>query len=195
MDPALGLLWAKSDTTDGHGIAPLPHLLLGHMIDTAQVAGVLWDEHIAESVKRLVRSSIAGGSDKNARQLVQFLAGVHDLGKASPAFQIKSDALAARLRQETGADLCAPGVVASGWHHSLAGGAAIKKLLSGTPWEPHIDWIRAAVGGHHGTYPNRGDYRVTYDARQVHGQHRWDQWRLDALQWLLRELASIFRAA
>jgi CRISPR-associated endonuclease/helicase Cas3 len=190
MDPALGLLWAKSDTTDGHAVAPLPHLLLGHMIDTAEVAGVLWDEHIAESVKRLVRS-IAGESDMNARQLVQFLAGVHDLGKASPAFQIKSDVLAARIRQETGADMCAPGVVANGWHHTLAGGAAIKQLLTGTPWEPHIDWIRAAVGGHHGTYPSRGDYRVTYPARPVHGQHRWDQWRFDALQWLLRELEII----
>jgi CRISPR-associated endonuclease/helicase Cas3 len=190
MDPVLGLLWAKSDTTDGRALTSLPHLLLGHMIDTAQVAGILWDEHIAESVKRLVRS-IAGESDKSARQLVQFLAGVHDLGKASPAFQIKSDVLAARIRQETGTELCAPGVVANGWHHTLAGGAAIKQLLTGTPWNEHIDWIRAAIGGHHGTYPNRGHYRVEHPIRPVHGEHRWEQLRLDALQWLLRELEII----
>ena len=55
---------------------------------------------------------------------------------------------------------------------------AIKQLLTVRRWEPHIDWIRAVVGGHHGTYPSRGDYRITYDARVVHGQHRWDQWRL-----------------
>ncbi len=171
MDPALAMLWAKSDTTAGRATPPRPHLLLGHMIDTAQVAGVLWDEHIAESVKGLVRS-IVGGSDKNARQLVQFLAGVHDLGKASPAFQIKSRALADRLRQATGVNLCDPDAAANAWHHTLAGGAAIKQLLNGTPWDPHVDWIRAVIGGHHGTYPTRGDYRVTYDARAVHGEHR-----------------------
>lgn len=190
MDPALALLWAKSDTTGGRGRPPQPHLLLGHMIDTAQVAGVLWDRHVAESVKVLVRS-IAGGSDNNARRLVQFLAGVHDLGKASPAFQIKSGVLAERLQQATEVDLCAPGMTATSWHHTLAGGAAIKQLLVNTPWAPHVDWIRAAVGGHHGRYPHRGDYRITYDARPVHGENRWARWRLDAFEWLLREIEII----
>jgi CRISPR-associated endonuclease/helicase Cas3 len=194
MDPALALLWAKSDTTDGRVEPPRPHLLLGHMIDTAQVAGVLWDEHLAESVKRLV-CSIAG-SDNNARQLVRFLAGVHDLGKASPAFQIKSSVLADRLQQKTGIELCAQDVVANGWHHTLAGGAAIRQLLQGTPWERHVDprrdgWMYAVIGGHHGTYPTKGDYRVKYDARPVHGEYCWEQLRLDALQWLLRELEII----
>ncbi len=193
MDPALGLLWAKSDTSDGHTPPPRPHLLIGHMIDTAQVAGVLWDEHLAESVKRLVRS-IAGGSDKNACQLVQFLAGVHDLGKASPAFQIKSMILAQGLQQATGVDLCAPSAVSRAWHHTLAGGAAIKELIEGTPWHPHADWIGAAVGGHHGSYPEKGQYHVKYDARRVHGQCRWEQWRRDLLQWLLRELQIIPRS-
>lgn len=190
MDAALGLLWAKSDTTGGHETTPRPHLLLAHLIDTAQVAGVLWDEHLAESVKRMVRS-IAGGSDNHARQLVQFLAGVHDLGKASPAFQIKSAVLADRLHQVTGADLCPPNAAAKTWRHPLAGGAAIKQLLDGTPWQPHGDWLRAIVGGHHGTYPDKGDYRVKYDARRAHGEYRWQQWRLEALIWLLRELQIV----
>lgn len=191
MDPALGLLWAKSDTSDSHATPPRPHLLLGHMIDTAQVAGALWDqEHLAESVKCLVRS-IAGGSDKNARQLIQFLAGVHDLGKASPAFQIKSTILAERLQQVTDVDLCVPNAVSTAWHHTLAGGAAIKELLVGTPWQPHADWIRAAVGGHHGTYPDKGQYRVKYPSKPVHGQSQWEQWRRELLEWLLRELLII----
>ncbi|WRO42892.1 putative CRISPR-associated helicase Cas3' [Mycobacterium canetti] len=186
----MGLLWAKSDTTDGDGTKHRPHLLLGHMIDTAQVAGILWDEHLADSVKRLVRS-IAGGSDNNARQLVTFLAGVHDLGKASPAFQIKSADLARRLQQVTGVDLCPSTAVAKAWHHTLAGGAAIKQLLDRTPWQPHVDWLSAVVGGHHGTYPEKSQYRVKYDASRVHGEGRWEQWRHDALEWLLRELRII----
>jgi CRISPR-associated endonuclease/helicase Cas3 len=190
VDRALGLLWAKSDTTGGRTTPPRPHLLLGHMMDTAQVAGVLWDEHIAESVKHLVRG-ITGGSDGTARQLVRFLAGVHDLGKSSPAFQIKSDALAEHLRQQTGVELCAHDAAASGWHHTRAGGAAIKQLLTGTSWQPHIGWMRALVGGHHGTYPSKGDYRVKVDARRAHGEHLWDNWRREALEWLLRQLEII----
>lgn len=190
MDPALSYLWAKSDTTGRHDAAHRPHLLIGHMIDSAQVAGVLWNEHLADSVKLLVRS-IAGGSDTNACQLVQFLAGAHDLGKASPAFQIKSAALAERLRGATGAKLCASDAVAKAWHHTFAGGAAIKQLLENTPWQPHIDWLRAVIGGHHGTYPDSGAYRVKFETRPAHGDGQWDRWRRDALHWLLRELQII----
>lgn len=190
MDPELGLLWAKSDTTDGHNTPPQPHLLVGHMIDAAQVAGALWDGHIADSVKQLVHHNL-GGTPADARRLVQFLAGVHDLGKASPAFQIKSLNLAEQLRQATGVDLCTPGTAVASWHHTFAGGAAIKQLLTTTPWQPHIDWMRAVIGGHHGTYPHKGDYRIKYPARAAHGGRQWDRWRHDILQWLLVELGVI----
>jgi CRISPR-associated endonuclease/helicase Cas3 len=189
MHPAMGRLWAKSDTGGDPVGTPHPHLLLGHMLDSAEVAGVLWDSHLSESIKHLIRS-VAGGSDRSGRLLVQLLAGVHDIGKATPAFQIKNAALAAAL-QETGAQLCQPDRAAGGWHHTLAGGAAIKQLLTGTPWEGHSDWIRAVIGGHHGTYPDRGDYRVRYVVRAAHGQGEWEQWRRDALLWLLRQLQIV----
>ena len=185
MHPALGLLWAKSDTGDGRNAPAQPHLLLGHMLDSAEVAGVLWDSHLSESVKHHVRS-VTGGSDTDARQLVRFLAGVHDLGKASPAFQIKNAALAARLR-ESGAELCGNDLAAQGWYHTLAGGAAIKQLLAGTPWDEHANWIRAVIGGHHGTYPDPGHYRVSYPVRAAHGRGDWEQWRHDIVLWLLRQ--------
>jgi len=159
------------------------------MLDAAEVAGVLWDSHLSESVKRLIRNS-AGGCDASARRLVQFVAGVHDLGKASPAFQIKNATLAAALR-EAGVQLCRPGSTAAGWHHTLAGGAAIKQLLAGTPWEESGDWLRAVIGGHHGVYPTVGEYRIRYDVREAHGQGDWEQSRHDTLLWLLRKLEII----
>src|SRR5271169_3281115 len=102
MESVGGLLWAKSDTSDGGAPTPKPHLLVGHMLDTAEVAAVLYDQHLSGNVKHLIRS-IAGGSDKNARDLVRFLAGIHDIGKISPAFQIKAPHLAAELYAATGA--------------------------------------------------------------------------------------------
>lgn len=163
---------------------------MGHLIDTAEVAGRLWDDHIADAVKNLIRDDL-GGTSADTRRLVQFLAGVHDLGKASPAFQIKSPELAEKLRQATGVELCHEGAVAAAWRHTRAGGAAISHLLTGTPWQQHIDWMRAVVGGHHGVYPNKGDYRITYPTRAVHGGPRWDQWRHAILRWLLAELGII----
>lgn len=190
MDLEFGLLWAKSDTTDGHGTAPRPHLLIGHLIDTAEVAGQLWDHHIADAVKDLISEDL-GGTLAQARGVVQFLAGVHDIGKASPAFQIKSSRLAEQLKQVTGAALCPAGTPASQWHHTRAGGCAIKSLLDNTPWQRHIDWIRAVVGGHHGLYPDKGDYRLKTPWAAVHGGPPWDQWRHDILCWLLTELSII----
>jgi CRISPR-associated endonuclease/helicase Cas3 len=51
--------------------------------------------------------------------------------------------------------------------------------------------MRAVIGGHHGTYPESGHYRIAYDAQPVHGQDLWEQWRYDALVWLLREVQII----
>lgn len=189
MHPIMGQLWAKSDTNDGRCSPVRPHLLLGHMLDSAEVAGVLWDSHLSESVKHLIRS-VAGGADTKARQLVRLLAGIHDLGKASPAFQIKNAALAAALR-ESGAQLCRTDPAAASWYHTLAGGAAIQQLLADTPWCDHISWIRAVIGGHHGVFPNRGDYRIRYDVRAAHGPGDWERWRHDALLWLLQQLQIV----
>ena len=189
MHPIMGQLWAKSDTNEGRCSPVRPHLLLGHMLDSAEVAGVLWDCHLSESVKHLIRS-VAAGSDTAARQLVRFLAGIHDLGKASPAFQIKNAALADALR-ESGAQLCRTDPAATSWYHTLAGGAAIQQLLAGTPWRDHIGWIRAVIGGHHGVFPNRGDYRIRYDVRAAHGPGDWERWRHDAMVWLLQQLQII----
>lgn len=194
MDLEFGLLWAKSDTTGGHSTAPVPHLLVGHLLDAAEVAGQLWDHHVAHSVKQLVADGL-GGTPAQARQVVQFLAGVHDLGKASPAFQIKAPQLAQQLQKATGVELCPPGSLSDAWDHTRAGGCAIKSLLDNTPWQRHVDWMRALIGGHHGIYPEKGDYRLNFPSRPAHGGPAWERWRHDILRWLLTELGIIDTAA
>jgi hypothetical protein len=56
-----------------------------HMEDSAAVAGRLWDEWLPLSVRTLIATALPGG-ESDARRLVVWLASVHDIGKATPAF-------------------------------------------------------------------------------------------------------------
>jgi len=68
-----------------------------HLDDSAAVAGRLWDEWVAESVRRHIAASLPE-DDADARSLLTFLAGIHDIGKISPAFAVQEPALADQMR-------------------------------------------------------------------------------------------------
>lgn len=55
------------------------------MLDTACVANCLWDEVIAPAIRRNIASSL-GLSEDEAKALIIFSAGIHDIGKATPFF-------------------------------------------------------------------------------------------------------------
>ncbi|MEU2772898.1 CRISPR-associated helicase Cas3' [Streptomyces sp. NPDC007162] len=59
--------------------------LLFHLLDVAAVAGVVWDRYLTRGQRRLIASGL-GVTLAEARCLVMFFAGLHDLGKLS-AFQ------------------------------------------------------------------------------------------------------------
>ncbi|MCD8223217.1 MAG: hypothetical protein LUD07_13725 [Clostridiales bacterium] len=76
-------LWAKKDDDQGKG-EWLP--LLQHLEDTSRVCGFLWDHWLCDGQRKI----IAGDHDLDVgRQVMFFLGAIHDLGKATPAFQIK----------------------------------------------------------------------------------------------------------
>src|SRR5262249_30087245 len=74
---AFGVLWGKSDASGSI------NLLLQHLLDTAAVAERLWDEYLAPTV----RARIDECCERRGRVLFALLCGLHDVGKASPAFQ------------------------------------------------------------------------------------------------------------
>ncbi|PZT79778.1 MULTISPECIES: HD domain-containing protein [unclassified Streptomyces] len=69
-------VWAKHDR-DSAGWR--------HMEDSAAVAGLLWDSWLPAGVRRVISASLPGGED-DGRRLAVWLAGAHDIGKATPAF-------------------------------------------------------------------------------------------------------------
>jgi CRISPR-associated endonuclease/helicase Cas3 len=149
VDPesAFGVLWGKSNA--GGQV----NLLLQHLLDTAAVAEMLWDNFFSPAV----RDQINACSDGQGRSVFVFLCGVHDVGKASPAFQAKVDLLAARVR-EVGLGWKAMNGESGQWHHSLAGAVVVRRTLEKSGWskEGAVSWTWPLVAGHHGTIPSPG---------------------------------------
>lgn len=86
-------VWAKSTKYDW-GWLPLWQ----HLDDSAGVAVRLWDEWLPAAVRRLVSSALPGG-EVDGRRLVGWLSGVHDIGKATPAFAVRVSRLAEPMRR------------------------------------------------------------------------------------------------
>jgi CRISPR-associated endonuclease Cas3-HD len=88
LSAAARSLWGKSDYGEGECWLPL----YVHMADAAGVAGRLWDRWLPKATRGIVARAVGGaddGDDALARTLLVFLAGVHDVGKATPVFQAK----------------------------------------------------------------------------------------------------------
>ena len=73
-------LWAKSG--DDQGFLSLPQ----HLMDSATVAAGLWDQWLSPGLQGTIARQL-GISTEHARTLLIWLAGTHDIGKATRAFQ------------------------------------------------------------------------------------------------------------
>ena len=133
-------LWAKS-CRDGSG-QWLP--LYIHMSDAAHTAKNLWYDWVPASTKNIINRAVP-----NALQLFMFLAAVHDLGKATPAFQLAKPYETELLRQVkerirsaglSCKDLLKPEAIP----HARA--SYLIAVRAGLPRE-----LAAIIGGHHGS--------------------------------------------
>ncbi|MEV6685104.1 CRISPR-associated helicase Cas3' [Streptomyces sp. NPDC051130] len=80
--------WGKTDR-DGTSLqagGPAWNPLIAHLLDTAAVALELWDRYLPTPVRDRLTEAFGGGHAAEARTTVAFLAALHDVGKASPAF-------------------------------------------------------------------------------------------------------------
>lgn len=77
-------LWAKTDPEDGSVWLPL----YIHLSDAALTMAKLWDGWVPRNVRDLFARHCCG-SEELARGVLVFLAGAHDIGKATPIFQAK----------------------------------------------------------------------------------------------------------
>ncbi|QAY71395.1 CRISPR-associated helicase Cas3' [Xylanimonas protaetiae] len=165
-DPARSV-WAKSWPMNRPEIeewAPLWR----HLRDAAAVAGRLWDEWLPRGVRDLIAKA-AGGED-GGRTLVVFLAGVHDIGKATPAFAVQVGVLRDQMHQ---AGLTMPVAIPerSTMPHGIAGQVILERWLGlRHGWRVRdAATLGSVVGGHHGVTPGVMDLERSRAARSTGG--------------------------
>jgi CRISPR-associated endonuclease/helicase Cas3 len=167
---------------DGTGFHPL----ICHMADVAAVALALWDECLPVETKCDLSAGL-GLPEDQARQWVAFLAGLHDLGKASRPFQNKDTNHPTRL-SGTGLDA---NTSATDPGHGIITAAQLPALLGSRGVERKLALRLATVlGGHHGVFPllshGQGEGRDIGEQRPD-VRAAWD----NARQQLFDELAGV----
>lgn len=172
-------LWAKTGEEEG-----VFHPLIYHMLDVASVAQCLWDATLTGALQDDIARGFAL-SPTACRQLLGFLAGLHDIGKASPSFQSKYPAWIPKLKEvgfkfvESPQGKPAPhGAVTAWW---LGGYLQSKFSIS----DQDAKKIARVLGGHHGIWVSPSQV-ISLKSTDKGGQS-WE----DARQNLTRELAEI----
>lgn len=170
-DKDIWLLWAKRPRNEPQ--ATNYHPLACHLLDVASVACALWDEVLPDPTKDWVAASL-GVDTLAARAWVRFWAGLHDIGKASPAFQGKVEGSIACLS-------------AVGFYfpdsnqnepHGLVSAMALRKEILPEAYGHHLTVatrVAAMVGGHHGVIPSAGHFKRISAAA---GLGKWQRARL-----------------
>lgn len=90
MEQQLCWLWAKKNCV--HDV-PMWLPLTVHLQDTMEVCGLLYEHWLSNGVKEFLKNSISPDlEDKEEfpKKLCMFLGAVHDIGKATPIFQVKA---------------------------------------------------------------------------------------------------------
>lgn len=161
MMPDYLRLWAKTDKDKKR----LYHPLLCHMLDVAAVAELVWDCCLSQVLQKRLECSL--GAD--ARSKVMFLAGSHDIGKASPGFQKRIP----ELSQNSGLpfsknDLDRP--------HGFVTAYLLRKALGSFSASAVLSQI---AGGHHGIFPRSSNLQLGVDTL---GNKYWDETRWELFQ-------------
>ncbi|NDL56611.1 CRISPR-associated helicase Cas3' [Phytoactinopolyspora mesophila] len=151
LDVAARSVWAKSRNGAGEWLP-----LWQHMDDSADVASRLFDDWLAPSAATLIARDFGADRD-SARCAVRFLAGVHDIGKATPAFAVQDQWLGHRMSRH---GLITPSTKAelderTRAHHTVTGHHVLKRWLTARGWSGRSASAWAVVvGGHHGVPPD-----------------------------------------
>ncbi len=175
-DDVLQLLWAKSDACGS------PHSLIGHLLDTAAVAEIIWDEFMAPITKQLLDDACDG----RGRQVFVLICALHDIGKATPEFQRKCPQLAAPLADSLPIRLRASDPDKK-WHHTRSGAWLLMNLLNTESPElaaSRAPWAESIILGHHGKII---DLPHSRPSRQQRAEQEWEPTQKALVDLIVRE--------
>lgn len=164
------------DAVDGH---PLAY----HLIDSAAVAGLLWEQALTPGARQQFCRWLQLPEVECGRFLA-FWTCLHDLGKATPAFQNKHAPTQDKL-VKAGFDF-PPLSKGDTRHHSLLSQWILKDLkddLGVQPWGI-LHQFRFAIGGHHGCFHVEEDEQRVNSLGNLGGE-KWTAARRDLFNHLV----------
>jgi CRISPR-associated endonuclease/helicase Cas3 len=169
-------LWAKWSSKE----KGTWHPLLFHLIDVAMCAEAMWDHVLSPAVRQRLADGMELSVD-DARAWVIFLAGLHDIGKACPGFQLQLglDHIEARLRS------AGLKVQPCDWvPHGTVSAQALRNVLPARYGVSHAvaSMLATTLGGHHGFFPSPAD--IANLPLGSLGQRSWEAARLRYISWL-----------
>jgi CRISPR-associated endonuclease/helicase Cas3 len=187
----LWTLWGKWESPARY------HPLLCHMLDVSAVAARLL-ANLSPAVR--IRFEELFGGAESMLSWTSFLAALHDLGKASPAFQlyprfsrIDKQAIGWRLREEgfplpryPARDLI---------RHGTIGARVLPGILAGYGFTSEAaESYARIVAGHHGAIPKRAEITAPQVGPDACGSGEWDRSRREIVD-SLASLSCIARAS
>jgi CRISPR-associated endonuclease/helicase Cas3 len=178
-------LWAKLPGNGNHSRSF--HPLICHMLDVAAVAREMWRSVLPEAARQKLAAALRL-SPEAAQRWITYLAALHDLGKASPAFQMRKEAQhLLMLYQAFGSP---PNVEASACPHGRVTAGELPEILVSTFGMPKTtaDRLAVVIGGHHGTFPT--SFEIDKQPTAGVGRGKWKQLRGE-LAAILAELLEI----
>ena len=185
LSPRVASVWAKSGY-DPQRRRWLPLWL--HLLDAADVADHLARTWLAPTISDLIERELAGSASGLSPTdefclLASWLAGVHDIGKCTPAFSVQVPELDDKMRE---AGLRHPPIDPKERrkaHHSLAGQQVLCDWLTddhGWQYEP-AEALASVVGAHHGIPPTAEALNELYGREHLLGEDGWAETRGELL--------------
>jgi CRISPR-associated endonuclease/helicase Cas3 len=171
--------WAKTGNGEFEDGSPQYHPVICHLADTAAVAMEIVRSYLSQSAIDTLKKGL-GLEGESLIRFCGFIAGSHDLGKVSPAFQFQVS--------EVGKALVGDNIY-SVWHDlpseirngsKTPHGTVTAKTLPDFLMELGIEKklskkLAAIVGGHHGFFPSSKDIQVLDDL--LAGTKEGSAWR------------------
>ena len=167
-------LWGKTDSKGSGGYHPL----FCHMVDVGAVARKLWQDCLPLAARLEVARAL-DMSEQESQAWVALLAGLHDLGKASPAFASQDPTSHQRIAQ---AGLKWPANITPIPHGVITAFVLPCVLADMSVPGPVARRIATIAGGHHGVLPTATDVSPHNVILSAIGDRSWRSARLDLAQ-------------
>ena len=178
VDPRL---WGKQD-----GL-PRPYPVICHLLDTAAMAGALFDRVLGEERGAWLADTV-GVPAGQVRGLAMFWAGLHDVGKITPPFQAKVADVFAAIEADGRYLANRVGEEDRRFHHSHASQYLLAELFAASGYPvgrsprlvpTHVSHqIAQMLGGHHGAFHkrlSRADATAPRQSGKALGAGEWDR--------------------